>query len=86
MSPALIQFFGFAAAFCTTAAYVPQVVRVWRTRRTTDVSLAMFLVMTVGLVCWLIYGVAIRDLPIIVCNGSALVMTSIILVFKLRHG
>lgn len=86
MSPALIQFFGFAAAFCTTMAYLPQVIRVWRTRRTQDVSLGMFLVMTVGLLCWLTYGIAIRDWPIIVCNGSALVMTSIILVFKLRHG
>ncbi len=86
MSPALIQFFGYAAAICTAAAYLPQVVRVWRTRRTQDVSLGMFLVMTVGLICWLIYGFAIRDVPIILCNGSALVMTSIILVFKLRHG
>lgn len=86
MTPALIQFFGFAAAFCTTAAYLPQVIRVWRTRQTKDISLAMFLVMTVGLLCWLIYGFSIHDLPIILCNGSALVMTSIILVFKLKHG
>lgn len=86
MSESLISFFGYAAAFCTTAAYLPQVIRVWRTRRTKDVSLGMFLVMTVGLICWLTYGIAIHDLPIIVCNGSALVMTSIILFFKLRHG
>ncbi len=86
MSESLISFFGYAAAFCTTAAYLPQVIRVWRTRRTKDVSLGMFLVMTVGLICWLTYGFAIHDLPIIVCNGSALVMTSIILFFKLRHG
>jgi MtN3 and saliva related transmembrane protein len=86
MTPAQIQFVGFAAAFCTTAAYLPQVVRVWRTRRTKDVSLGMFVVMTVGLLCWLTYGFAIHDLPVIVCNGSALVMTSIILFFKLKHG
>ena len=86
MSPSLTEFVGFAAAFCTTAAYLPQVVRVWRTRRTKDVSLGMFVVMTVGLLCWLAYGFAIHDMPVIVCNGSALVMTSIILFFKLKHG
>ena len=86
MSPALIQFFGFVAAFCTTAAYVPQVVRIWRTRSTKDISLGMFLVMTFGLVFWLIYGFSIGSLPVIICNGATLVMTATILVLKLRHG
>lgn len=82
----LSSVFGYAAAFCTTMAYLPQVIRVWKTRRTQDVSLAMFLVMTAGLICWLVYGVMTNDLPVILCNATALVMTSIILVFKLRHG
>jgi len=86
MSPSLIAFFGFAAAFCTTAAYVPQVWRIWQTRSTKDISLGMFLVMTCGLIFWLIYGFSIGSLPVIVCNGATLVMTSVILVLKLRHG
>jgi MtN3 and saliva related transmembrane protein len=86
MSPTLIAFFGFVAAFCTTAAYVPQVVRIWRTRSTKDISLGMFLVMTLGLVFWLIYGFSIGSLPVIICNGATLVMTATILVLKLRHG
>jgi MtN3 and saliva related transmembrane protein len=86
LDQSLISFFGFAAAFCTTAAYVPQVVRIWRTRSTQDISLWMFLVMTIGLVFWLIYGFSIRSLPIVVCNGATLAMTGTILVFKLRHG
>lgn len=86
MSPAFTQFVGFAAAICTSAAYLPQVIRVWKTRRTKDVSLGMFLVMTVGLLCWLTYGVLIHDWPVIVCNSAALVMTTIILIFKFKHG
>lgn len=86
MGQSLISFFGFAAAFCTTAAYVPQVIRIWKTRSTQDISLGMFLVMTLGLVFWLIYGFSIGSLPVIVCNGATLIMTSTILVFKLRHG
>ena len=86
MNHSLIDSFGFAAAFCTTAAYVPQVWRIWRTRSTTDISLGMFLVMTCGLIFWLVYGFSIHSLPVIVCNGATLVMTGTILVLKLRHG
>jgi MtN3 and saliva related transmembrane protein len=86
MESSLASLAGFAAAFCTTAAYVPQVVRIWRTRSTQDISLGMFLVMTLGLIFWLIYGFAIGSLPVIVCNGATLIMTGTILVLKLRHG
>jgi MtN3 and saliva related transmembrane protein len=86
MSPDLTQAIGFAAAICTSAAYLPQVIRVWKTRRTQDVSLGMFLVMTVGLLCWETYGWLIHDWPVIICNALALVMTSIILIFKFKHG
>ena len=86
MSQSLIAFCGYAAAFCTTAAYVPQVVRIWRTRSTKDISLGMFLVMILGLVFWLVYGISIGSLPVIVANGATLVLTGTILVLKLRHG
>lgn len=86
MSSAISQSVGFAAAIFTSAAYLPQVIRVWKTRRTQDVSLGMFLVMTVGLLCWLTYGVLNMDWPVIVCNAAALVMTTIILIFKVKHG
>lgn len=86
MQDSLIALIGFAAAFCTTAAYVPQVMRIWRTRSTQDISLGMFLVMTAGLIFWLIYGFSLHSFPIIACNGATLVLTSIILVLKLRHG
>ncbi len=82
----LISWVGLGAAFCTTVAYVPQVMRIWRTRSTQDISLGMFLVMTMGLILWLIYGFSLGSIPVIAANGATLVLTSIILVLKLRHG
>ena len=52
----LMDYTGYAAALCTTGAYIPQVVRVWRTRSTKDISLKMFLVLITGLALWLTYG------------------------------
>jgi MtN3 and saliva related transmembrane protein len=83
---ALLDYSGYAAALCTTGAYIPQVVRVWRTRSTHDISLKMFLVLVTGLALWLTYGIWRGEVPIIVANGVTLVLASIILFFKVKHG
>jgi len=77
---------GLAAACCTTAVFVPQVVKTWKTRSTADLSLSMFLVLVIGVVLWLAYGMLLGDVPLIVANGITLILTGIILVFKLRYG
>jgi MtN3 and saliva related transmembrane protein len=82
----LITLIGLAAAFCTTVAFLPQVIKTWRTRSTNDISLAMFLVFTTGIFLWLVYGLIIRDVPLIAANGITFVLSGTILYFKLRHG
>jgi MtN3 and saliva related transmembrane protein len=79
-----VTLLGYAAAACTTLAFVPQVVRLWRTRSAKDISLGMFVVMTAGIAMWLVYGLLIHDMPVIVANGVTLVLSSAILTMKLR--
>ena len=81
-----LTFLGLAAAFCTTVAFVPQVVKTWTTRTTADISLSMFLVLVIGIVLWLTYGTLLGDVPLIVANGITLILAGIILVLKLRYG
>lgn len=81
-----ITLIGLAAAFCTTIAFLPQVIRTWRTRSTRDLSLSMFLVFTTGIFLWLVYGLILRDIPLIAANGTTFVLSGTILYFKLRHG
>jgi MtN3 and saliva related transmembrane protein len=75
---------GFLAAACTTLAFVPQVVKTWRTRSTADLSLHMYLLMVTGVALWLAYGLALGDLPLIAANGTTLALATSILYFKLR--
>ena len=82
----LTMLLGFAAAALTTLAFVPQVVRSWRTRVTRDVSLGMFLVMTTGIALWLAYGALIGDWPLIVANGVGFLLSLTVLILKIRHG
>ena len=79
-----IDMLGYAAAFLTTAAFVPQVVRVWRTRSTEDISFLTFAALVTGIVGWLVYGVVREEPPIILANGATLVLAGTILVFKIR--
>ena len=83
---ALLDWTGYAAAFCTTAAFVPQVLRVWRTRSTEDISLRMFSVLVAGLCLWAVYGFSKGEIPILAANGATLALAGTILFFKLRHG
>jgi MtN3 and saliva related transmembrane protein len=86
MTMTMTTLLGFAAAALTTLAFVPQVVRSWRTRVTRDVSLGMFLVMTTGIALWLAYGALIGDWPLIVANGIGFLLSLTVLVLKIRHG
>ncbi len=78
------MYIGFFAAFCTTVAFLPQAIKVYKTKSTKDISLYMFLIFTVGVLSWLIYGLIINDWPIILANAVTLILSFFILVYKLK--
>ncbi|MBC7881898.1 MAG: SemiSWEET transporter [Anaerolineae bacterium] len=81
-----IDFLGFVAAFLTTAAFVPQVLKIWQTKSTKDLSLPTLLTFIAGIAMWLIYGLFVHSAPIIVANIITLVLNLVILQFKLKYG
>ena len=54
---------GLIAAACTTLSFLPQAIKVIKTKNTSDLSLTMYLILTTGLLLWLIYGYLINDIP-----------------------
>ena len=85
MSPTTIDAIGYAAALLTTFAFVPQVMKSWRTRSTDDLSSTMLIVFTAGIVLWLIYGITIGSMPIMLANAITLVLSAMLVVLKLRR-
>ena len=75
---------GYLAAICTTAAFVPQVIKTLRTRDTPSISIGMYILFVTGVGLWLAYGLVKHDTPIIVANGITLVLSATILVMKAR--
>ncbi len=77
---------GCFAGFLTTAAFVPQVWKTWKSKSASDLSLAMFSVFSIGVLCWLVYGIMIAQTPMIFWNAVTLVLALIILGMKLKFG
>jgi MtN3 and saliva related transmembrane protein len=77
---------GLVAAFCTTASFLPQAIKTIKTKDTSSISLAMYVLFTFGTLMWLIYGVLSDNFPVMLANGITLVLASIILFYKIRHG
>lgn len=80
-----ITIIGLIAAAFTTIALVPQLMKVWRTKSTRDISTGMFALYSSGLLLWFIYGVYINDLPIILANSLAFIQAIVILMFKAKY-
>ena len=76
---------GYTAAFCTTIAFVPQVMTVLKERDLSSLSLGMYLIFTTGVMLWLVYGILRSDVIIITANVITLCLASIILIAKVRH-
>lgn len=80
-----VEILGLVAATLTTIAFVPQVYRAWKHKSTKDVSLAMYLVLSIGLALWLMYGLFINSVPVILANAITLLLVLSMVLLKLKH-
>ena len=79
-----LDLLGLVATCFTTSSFVPQVWRTWKTRDVSGISLPTYVIITVGLALWLVYGWLRGDLPLMVANAVMVVPTGAITVMKLR--
>lgn len=76
---------GSIAAILTTFAFLPQVLRVIRTKDTESIALGMYVMQVVGIALWLVHGIHIGDLPLILANSISFLLSGIILLYKLKY-
>ncbi len=75
---------GMVAGVCTTACFVPQVVKIWREGDTEAISLRMFALRAFGSALWTVYGFGIGSLPVTIFSASNLALCMTILILKIR--
>lgn len=86
MEAGITNTIGLLAGIFTTGSLLPQLIKTLRTRNAKDVSLLMYVFLTIGVLLWVIYGFRIREFPIIIANGTSFILTVSIMVLKIKHG
>lgn len=81
----MIHYLGYFAGVLTVTSFLPQVIRTWRSRKTGDLSLGMFALLTTASTLWIIYGAITSDWPIILTNGGMVAMNGSLAIAKLRY-
>ena len=81
----LIDLLGFFAGICVTLSVIPQIVKVWRTKKVQDISLLTFSMLTFGIALWVVYGILKNDLPIVITNGVSLTLNLIMIYFIIYY-
>ena len=76
-----VELIGFAAAFLTTIAFIPQVVQVWKTKSVQGLSLTTYIIFVIGVFLWFLYGLRIGSLSMIIANSITVVLALIIMYF-----
>lgn len=85
MPSELSELIGYPAALLTTLAFVPQAWKSWRTRDLSGISLPMYALFTLGVACWLAYGISIGSIPVIAANSVTLILASVVLWLKITE-
>lgn len=76
--------FGYLAGFLTTVSFIPQVLKTWKSKSASDLSIGMFSIFSTGVMLWLVYGFLINEPPMILWNSVTLVLVLAILIMKYK--
>lgn len=76
---------GIIAGTLSTISFLPQLVKIFKTKNAKDLSLITFSIFSLGVLLWLVYGILIREIPIIIANGLTLIFVLAIVVMKIRY-
>jgi MtN3 and saliva related transmembrane protein len=80
-----VTLIGMLAAACTTIAFFPQAYKIYKTKHTRDLSFPMYVIFSIGILLWLIYGIIINNLPIICANAVSIVSCVYILTVMVQN-
>ena len=81
----LITVLGLTAGLLTTMAYLPQLIKTWKSKSAQDLSWSMLITLCIGIILWLVYGAYVRDIPIIAANIFTFLFAGMILALKIKY-
>lgn len=83
MTKELAEIMGLIGAFLSSITFIPQVYKTWKIKSAGDLSMSMMLIVFTSTIIWLIYGFSLHLLPVIICNLIIMVLSALLIYFKL---
>lgn len=74
---------GHTGSLLSSITFIPQVYKVWQTKRTQDLSMSMMLIVFTSTIVWIVYGVGLMLWPVIICNSIICFLSLMLIYFKL---
>jgi MtN3 and saliva related transmembrane protein len=85
VSDQYVQILGIGAGICTSVSLLPQLVKLFKTKKAEDISLFYLIILFVGICLWIWYGILRQDIPIIATNAFTLILNLAILILGIRY-
>ena len=81
----LTPYIGLLAGLLTSGAAIPQVIQTYRTKHARDLSMWQLILLNLGMMLWLAYGISLGDLPLILANIFSIFCYTCLIAMKLRY-
>ncbi|MBU0684204.1 MAG: SemiSWEET transporter [Candidatus Omnitrophica bacterium] len=85
MQDLYMELIGLSAGICTTVSFIPQIVKIVKSKHARDISLWMYVILTMGIFLWLVYGILSSRISIILANGVSFLLCSFIITSKMKY-
>ena len=85
MATIMIEILGYISATITTIAFLPQIIKTFKTKSAKDVSVGMFVLFTTGVFLWIIYGILTNTMPVLIANAVIFCLSLTQIVLKIKY-
>lgn len=80
-----INILGYVAGILVVISLLPQTIKSWKTKSTSDISLLRYIIYIIGLILWITYAIIINNGPVAIMNSVGLILAISILILKLKY-
>ena len=80
-----IDILGFVATALTTGSLIPQVLKTYKTKDVSSISLSTYIMYFIGILIWIVYGFYLKSTPIHVSNFFGLIFSTSIIIMKIKY-
>jgi MtN3 and saliva related transmembrane protein len=85
METIMIEILGYISATITTIAFLPQLIKTFKTKSAKDVSMGMFVLFTTGVFLWIIYGILTNTMPVLIANAVIFCLSITQIILKIKY-